>query len=134
MFVYQKDGSWKWRETTLIPYSIAQYLKVSKLHEIGGSVTSPGTKVLYMPTHVYPDPMGVDVEAGFIVRTQLDTAFCMFFSRSASHAPHFLPDVGNLRTRANTEPTSMNDIYFANYPGHIYSIVAKLEREKNNVK
>jgi hypothetical protein len=63
----------------------------------------PGTQIVYVPSHALGNLAHPDCEFGFVtsVKHKEGTCFCRYWRK---HEP------GNLRTRANSESTRMEDL------------------------
>lgn len=60
---------------------------------------TPGTQIIYVPTHAAGDVTHPDAEAGFVTAVRGDVAFCRYWSKAHP---------GELRTKANSEGTPID--------------------------
>lgn len=60
---------------------------------------TPGTQIIYVPTHAAGDVTHPDAEAGFVTAVRGNVAFCRYWSKTKP---------GELRTKANSEGTPVD--------------------------
>lgn len=67
-----------------------------RLQQIQRTLFSPGTQIIYVPSHAQDDIQHPDRETGFVTSIRKDVAFCRYWSK---YSPR------ELRTKANSEAT-----------------------------